>query len=70
MEIRKSRARHSLKGRIREQEWYETSDTPMGRYYELYKTFPEALEALKTGLRNKMAQIQERLQELEAAGCP
>jgi len=70
MEVRKSRARHSLKGRLWEQELYETCDTPMGRYYELYKDFPEALEALKRGLRNKVALVQERLQELEVAVCP
>lgn len=62
MEVRKGHARHSLRGRICGEELYDIG----GRYHTPFKTFSEALEVLKTGLRSHIVHIQERLQELEA----
>jgi len=66
MEVCKGHARHSLKGRIWNQELYEVSERPMGKYHTLYKASSEAFDALKEGLLNRIACIQERLREIEA----
>lgn len=65
MTVCKGRARHSLKGRLYEEEIYETYETASGSYHTLYKTHEEALEALRAGLRSRIVNTKKRLQELE-----
>lgn len=70
MKVMKGHARHSLRGRILEEEIYEMCERPLGTYYTPYKDFLEAVEVLKIGLRNRVRNIQRVLQELEGVTCP
>jgi len=64
--VEKSRARHSLRGRILDEELYEMRGCARGSYHQPYKTSGEATDALKKNLKFRIGCLQERLQELEA----
>jgi len=69
MKVEKTRARHSLRGRICEEELYETHGGRKGWYRRLYKTYGKALEGLKSILHYQVVEGQRRLQELESEHC-
>jgi len=65
MKVEEARARHSLRGRIFEEELYEIRGGRRGRYRRLYKSYDEALENLKSILRFQIAESQRKLEGLE-----
>ena len=64
MRVEEARARHSLRGRIFEEELYEIRGGCRGRYRRLYKSHDEALENLKSILRFQMIECQRKLEGL------